>query len=112
MRFHPLWFALMPLTVVGCGLFGKPVPQRTTSVYMASGGSYGKAVLVVSPFVKDEDCHVEVKVKETGATTPISCTSDYVVACDVDIPETQPFCTLVREIGTGRRSAYPAGMRR
>ncbi len=92
--------ALCLLLLAGCGSV-----LRTASVKLVSGGAYGKAIFVVSPVVTDRDCAIEVDT--TQGPVKLDCNSEYIVACDIDIPLDRPFCQLVREIGTERDSAYP-----
>jgi hypothetical protein len=85
--------------------------EQTAEVGLAYGGGYGKAVFVVYPQVnpgvmagKDE-CYIVVP----GADGPrnVDCNSQYIVACDIDVPKDRPFCAIVSEIGSDRESAYP-----
>ncbi len=102
-RVFPL-LCLVGICTTACGLFATQTIQ-TGHVYMAEGGTFGKAVFIVSPVNTDPDCQIEVDSQDGKRL--LDCNSEYVIGCDVSIPGTQPFCQLVTEIGPERDSSYP-----
>lgn len=94
------WFLVGAAALTGCSSV-KP----TAKVHLAHEEDRGKALFLVSPATPNPECTVPVQTP-TGAK-PLDCNSQYLVACDIDTPLDQPFCELVREVGTDRMSAYP-----
>ena len=76
----------------------------------SEGGAYGKAIFVVRPVDTDQRCQIQVKTSD--GRDSVDCNTEYLVACDIDIPLDQPFCQLVRELGVERDSVYPATRRK
>ncbi|MCC6625492.1 MAG: hypothetical protein IT385_29910 [Deltaproteobacteria bacterium] len=86
--------------------------RQGAEVGLAYGGGYGKAIFVVYPVIdpgvyggSGTECYLDVPTVE--GQKRVDCNTQYVVACDRDIPADRPFCTIVSEIGTDRESAYP-----
>lgn len=90
----------------GCG-FGQAATQaaktQSSNVYLVKGGAYGKGLFIVQPLIDDPKCKVDVN----GGEAELDCNSEYVISCDITLPNTRPFCSLVSEIGVDRQSAYP-----
>jgi hypothetical protein len=101
-------FTLGILVLLVSTSFGCAPQLKTAKVYLAQGGGYGKAVFIVSPVVS-KSCKVSVDT-ETGPKE-LDCNSEYIMSCDIDIPEDKPFCQLAREIGVDRESTYPKDRR-
>ena len=52
-----------------------------------------------------------MNVKAAGSSAPVRCDAEFLVACDASLPDSQPFCYLMREKGPVRDSLYPASRR-
>lgn len=92
--------------LLGALLLGSAGCSKAANVYLVQGGGYGKGVFIVAPFANDL-CNVEL-----SEGRDLHCSTQYVFACDIDLPMSQPFCQLVREIGSDRISHYPDARRR
>ena len=63
----------------------------------------------LEPHADEADC--QLKLASPNGSTPMDCSSEYLVACDASTPESKPFCRVVRESGPVRDSIYPASRR-
>lgn len=79
------------------------VAKKRAEVYLVDEGGVGEGLFLVSPHVYSDTgrCTVVVNNRE------VDCNTSYLVACDLDRSKKKNFCTLVKEIGSDRRSAYP-----
>jgi hypothetical protein len=87
-------------------------PAQSAEVGLAYGGGYGKAVFIVYPSVdpgvyagNNTECYIDVPGAD--GRRKVDCNSQYIVACDIDVPADRPFCAIISEIGSDRESAYP-----
>ena len=83
--------------------------MSTGEVNLVRGGAYGKAIFIVKPVVTDQFCAILVDGED--GKDYVDCNTQYLVGCDIDIPQDEPFCRLVREIGSERDSIYPKDRR-
>ncbi len=100
-----LLVAVMSASMSGCAT----TSAAAATVYLVESGAYGKGIFMVAP-AADKSCSVQVKGNKPEPTD-LDCSSQYVIGCDIDVASSQPFCQLVREIGTDRESAYPQSKR-
>jgi hypothetical protein len=98
---------LLPLLSFGCSLFGGLIGPPVVSAERIEPG--GKGLFVIRPPTPRDGC--EVKVASQRGALPVGCESQFVVGCDASIPESRPFCMLMREKGPVRESIYPAASR-
>ena len=83
--------------------------QRPARVTMVEGGGYGQAIFIVEPSVGSDECSIAVERGEPKGR--LGCNSEYLIACDISIPDRKPFCRPVSEIGVQLESTYPKELR-
>jgi hypothetical protein len=102
------WLILSSVALLpGCFLFGPLAGHSPVTAERIEPG--GKGLFVVRPHAEDADC--QLKLASPNGTTPLDCSSEYLVACDASAPESKPFCSVVRETGPVRDSIYSASGR-
>jgi hypothetical protein len=82
-------------------------PVQTAAVYQVEGAEFAKGMFLVAPTSDDPRCQIQVPTA-TGYRV-VSCSTQYVVACDATRAEGQPLCKLATESGSDRDSSYPKG---